>query len=81
MRLSYIALHSPIRCSVTTRGLSSNVTVHIPSAPCSSTSGTSSSGKRTGYAAVVIATDFVAEKLAKPEEAMQAANDQAARLR
>jgi pyruvate,orthophosphate dikinase len=28
------------------------------------------SGKRTGYAAVVIATDFVAEKLVKPEEAL-----------
>ncbi len=28
------------------------------------------SGKRTGYAAVVIATDFVAEKLAKPAEAL-----------
>ena len=28
------------------------------------------SGKRTGYAAVVIATDFVAEKLAKPTEAL-----------
>jgi len=28
------------------------------------------SGKRTGYAAVVIATDFVAEKLVKPNEAL-----------
>ena len=28
------------------------------------------SGKRTGYAAVVIATDFVAEKLMKPKEAL-----------
>ncbi|MCX6553364.1 MAG: pyruvate, phosphate dikinase, partial [Acidobacteria bacterium] len=28
------------------------------------------SGKRTGYAAVVIATDFVAEKLLKPNEAL-----------
>ena len=28
------------------------------------------SGKRTGYAAVLIATDFVAEKLVKPREAL-----------